>query len=221
MLHPRPKKGSVPFLVLLLALAAPAQAHKANPNYLTRVDAAPTGVRVDVINRDDQLQLTNNADADVVIEGYNDDPYARVLADGTVEVNTRSPAYYLNDDRYGEAKIPDGIDGTGAPQWKVLDKTGRFQWHDHRMHWMAKKRPPQVKDPAKRTKIFTWKVPVTVGGKHSDIAGTLFWTPKPGTPIGFLIVGSLLLVAMCVGAVVVRRRRDREVGGDVTETEAW
>jgi hypothetical protein len=204
-----------------LVLAAPAVAHQANPNYLTRVDTitpSGAGIAVDVINRDDQLQLTNRGDDDIVIEGYNDDPYARVRADGTVEVNTRSPAYYLNDDRYGEARIPDGIDGTGAPKWKLLDKTGRFQWHDHRMHWMAKSRPPQVKDPDVRTKIFTWKVPITAGGRRGEIAGTLFWTPKPGTPIGFVVVGSVLVVLLCAGALVVRRRRDAPAGAD---TEAW
>ena len=40
--------------------------------------------------------------------GYDDKPYARVLADRTVQVNTNSPAYYLNDDRFGNATAPKG-----------------------------------------------------------------------------------------------------------------
>jgi hypothetical protein len=207
-------------LAAVLATAAPASAHQANPNFLTRVDAItpPTrGVAVDVLNRDDQLLLRNTSGKEVVIAGYNDEPYARIGADGTVAVNTRSPAYYLNDDRYGGAKIPDGIDGTGPPRWKVLDKTGRFQWHDHRMHWMSKSRPPQVENPDRRTKIFTWKVPLTVAGSRGDIAGTLFWTPRPGTPIGFIVVGSIVVLVLCVGAIAIRRRRDRSAGA----TEAW
>jgi hypothetical protein len=211
-------------LTAALALAAPAAAHQANPNFLTRVDSitpSSPGLTVDVLNRDDQLALRNGTDQDVIIWGYNDEPYARIAADGTVSVNTRSPAYYLNDDRYGGAKVPDGIDGKDPPQWKVLDRSRRFQWHDHRMHWMAKTRPPQVKNPDKRTTVFHWKVPLSVGDKKGDIAGTLFWTPPPGTPVGFLIVASVLVVVLCAAALVVRRRRDRAAGGESPPAEAW
>jgi hypothetical protein len=210
-------------LAAALAVAAPAEAHQSNPNFLTRVDTITPktkGVTVNVLNRDDQLQVINSSDQDVIIWGYNDDPYGRVAADGTVSVNTNSPAYYLNDDRYGGAKVPDGIDGSGPPKWKVLDHSHRFQWHDHRMHWMAKTRPPQVKDPKKRTMIFHWKVPLTVGRQKGDIAGTLFWTPEPGVSAGFLIVASILVVVLCAGALVIRRRRDRAPDAR-PPAEAW
>ena len=46
--------------------------------------------------------------------------------------------------------------------------------------------PPQVKDKSKRTKVFAWQVPVQVGAAKGDIAGTLYWVPKPGggAPVG-------------------------------------
>jgi hypothetical protein len=217
--------------VAALSCAAPAaQAHKADPNFLTRVDAvtpATRGITMDVINRDDQLQLTNRSGKDVTIEGYSKEPYARVLGDGTVEVNTNSPAYYLNDDRYAVATVPKGIDGKGAPHWKQLDKTGRFQWHDHRMHWMAKTRPPSVKDPDVRQKVFTWTVPIDVAGRGGTIAGTLFWTPRPGgsMPIGALAGGVAIVFVLCAGVMVIRRRREPpgpEAGSEARETvEAW
>lgn len=190
-----------------LACAAPASAHSADPHYLTRVDRTPSGVTVDVLNRSDQLELRNRSGEDVVIEGYNRDPYARISADGTVAVNTRSPAYYLNQDRYGDVPVPDGVDGTGAPRWKVLDKVGRFAWHDHRMHWMAKSRPPQVKDPDVRTKIFDWTVPVRVGGRPGAIDGTLFWTPRPGAPTALIVALLVVTVVLCAVAAFVRVRR--------------
>ena len=167
-------------LALAALLAPPALAHQGNPNYLSQVDAitpATQGVTVDVLNRDDRLLLHNTSGEDVVIEGYDTEPYARVLGDGTVEVNTNSEAYYLNDDRYANAKVPKGLPDT--PAWKEIDKTGRFEWHDHRMHWMAQTTPPQVTDKDARTKIFDYRIPIQVAGRPGAIAGTLFWTPLP------------------------------------------
>lgn len=213
-------------VVAALLVAAPASAHKANPNFLTRVDAVTPqtrGITVDVLNRDDQLLLTNRSDSDVLIAGYDDEPYARIDTDGTVSVNTRSPAYHLNEERFGDAPVPDGVDGKDRPRWKVLDRTGRFEWHDHRMHWMARSRPPQVEDPDKRTTVFRWTVPLTVGGTRGDIAGTLFWTPRPGAPVGLIVALGAFTVLSCVGAVVVRRRREKKGTVPVLshEDEAW
>ncbi len=212
-------------VVAALIGAAPASAHYVSPNYLSKIDrlTAPTkGITLEVINRADQLQLTNHSGREVIVTGYNNDPYARIEPDGTVSVNTRSPAYYLNDDYYANVTVPKGVDGSGPPKWKVVDQTGRFEWHDHRIHWMSRSRPPQVKDPGVKTKIFPWKVPVKVGDQKGDIDGTLYWVPKPAAPKGLLIGLSALLLLACLGAVVIRRRRGRAAppsGG--SEVEAW
>jgi hypothetical protein len=213
-------------LLALLATAPPALAHQGNPNYLSQVDAItpPTdGVTVDVLNRDDGLLLHNTSGKDVVIEGYDDEPYARVLADGTVEVNTRSPAYYVNNDRFADVDVPDGIDGSGPPQWKRVDKTGRFEWHDHRAHWMGRTTPSQVKDESVRTKVFDWTVPVEIGGRRGTIGGTLFWTPLPGggPPLGAVFLGAGLLIACCIAVAVVRYRCRTAAERPAEEAEAW
>ena len=96
---------------LLLAGAPLALAHEGNPNMRSEVTAITPetdGVTVSVLNYDDRLELHNTSGEPVVVEGYEGEPYARVLGDGTVEVNTNSEAYYLNDDRYGEVKVPAG-----------------------------------------------------------------------------------------------------------------
>jgi hypothetical protein len=223
----RVRFGAVVLLVALAAAAPAALAHQGNPNYLSQVDAispATPGLKVEVLNRDDRLLLTNRSGRDVLVRDYEDAPYARVLADGTVEVNTDSKAYYVNNDRLGDVPVPKGVDGKGPPQWKRLDKTGRFEWHDHRMHWMGgDNRPPAVKDPSVRTKVFDWKVPVEVAGRPGAIAGTLFWTPLPGggMPLAAVLLLAALVIAAAVFAVVVRRRRAATRGEPREPAEAW
>ena len=128
----------------LLAAASPALAHQGSPNYLSQVRSiAPAlqGLSVNVLNRDDRLAIQNTSGRTVVVQGYSHDPYLRLGGDGSVAVNTHSPAYYLNNDRYANAKVPAGAKATATPQWKPVSKTGRYEWHDHRMHYMGTGRP--------------------------------------------------------------------------------
>jgi hypothetical protein len=202
-------------LAALLAAAPPATAHEGDPNFLSQVDAiAPRteGVTVEVLNRDDRLLLHNTSGEDVVIEGYGEEPYARVLADGTVEVNTDSAAYYQNEDRFGRVEVPEGADSEGEPRWKEVSRTGRFEWHDHRAHWMGAGTPPQVRDEGVRTKVFEWSVPLEIGGERGAITGTLFWTPAPGgsAPLAQIFGVAGVLIAASIAVMVVRRRRTAE-----------
>jgi hypothetical protein len=193
-----------------LLLSAPAAlAHQGSPNFLSRVNAAPPGVEVTVLSRDDRLLLQNKSGKDVVVEGYEEEPYARIDADGSVAVNTNSKAYYINEERDGQVPVPKGVDSKGEPQWKEISKTGRFEWHDHRMHWMSKGDPEQVKHKDVRTKVFDWKVPVAIDGKPESIDGTLFWTPTPGGSVPWMpIIGlTLAAIAVLVGVTVLRHRR--------------
>ena len=143
-----------------------AQAHQGNPNYRSVIHGVipnTPGVKLQVLNFDDRLQLDNRTGKTVTVEGYQHEPYARLLKDGTVEVNRNSPAYYLNNDRTSTGKVPANAKPGVTPSWKVVDRTGSFQWHDHRIHWMSTVMPKQVTDKGKRTKVFDWKVPMQVG----------------------------------------------------------
>jgi MYXO-CTERM domain-containing protein len=207
--------------LLALAAAPTASAHQGNPHYrsiIDRVTPSVHGLQLQVLNFDDRLELQNGTPWPVVVQGYNGEPYARLLPDGTVRVNKRSPAYYLNNDRTGTEKVPASADPNAAPQWQVVDRAGRFQWHDHRIHWMGTGIPPQVKDQGKRTKVYDWNVPLQVGQQKGRIAGTLWWQPEPGggVPVPALIgFGALALLGL-LAVVVVRRRR--AAGAPV---EAW
>jgi len=207
--------------------AAPAAAHEGDPNFRSDVLAvtpSTEGIAVEVLNRDDRLLLTNRSDSTVLIEGYSEEPYARLHPDGTVEVNRVSPATYLNEERYGQVPVPEGADGRGAPRWETVSKTGRFEWHDHRIHWMGKGVPPAVRDASETQKVTDWVVPIAIDGRRGEITGELWWTPQAGggPPLAALV--ALALVAGVGGAVVLVVRRRRLVDGGRApgaEREAW
>src|SRR5690349_21253906 len=111
----------------LVVPASPALAHQGNPSFSSELDPSPIeGLDVEVVNYDDSLELTNDTGETVVVEGYEGEPYVRIDPDGQVSVNTRSPAYYLNDDRYGDVEVPASADPEAEPEWEPVDSTGRY-----------------------------------------------------------------------------------------------
>jgi hypothetical protein len=210
---------SRPLLVAALAAiaaawaAAPAVAHEGNPNFRSEIDAiepALAGLRAQVLDYDDSIQLENGSGETVVIRGYEGEPYVRLAADGTVSVNTRSPAHYLNADRYGDAEPPAEANPDAAPRWQEVDRTGQYSWHDHRIHYMSTGTPTQVTDPDRRTLIFDYRVPLEVDGQRGAITGSLYWVGQPGGfPVGpFVGLGAAGLVAGALIAIRARRRRE-------------
>ncbi len=185
-------------------------------NYRSNITAITPGVpglSLQVLEFADRLQLENHTGKTVTIDGYEGEPYARVQANGTVEVNTRSPAYYLNENFYGQVTVPATASAHAVPRWTVVDRTGVFEWHDHRIHWMSPVPPAQVKDKSRRTKIFDWQVPIQVGNQPGAVNGQLFWEPEEGTktPVG-AIVALVAIVLLGLGFVLLVRRRRSSSG---------
>lgn len=236
---------------LLLALPVAAQAQNSTPtpakesgnpindqgssyhyrSEITQVVPSAPGVSLQVLEFADRLLLTNRSGKTVTVYGYQGEPYARVLADGTVQLNTRSPAYYLNQNFYGNVNVPASASPSASPQWTVVDRTGQLEWHDHRIHWMSPVLPPQVKDKSRRTKIFDWQVPIQVGARKGAVNGELFWTPESGTktPTAAIVALVAIVVLGLMLMLVVRRRRSDAPPGagsgagepDQPGREAW
>jgi hypothetical protein len=220
---PSVRGATVIALTALCAFAPPAIAHQGNPNYESRVlslEPAPSGVEATVLGNDDRIELRNGSGRVVVVKGYRDEPYLRFLPDGTVQVNRRSPATYLNEDRFAQVDVPASARPNAEPQWERVAQNGRYDWHDHRIHWMSKIPPEPVReDESKRVKIFDWKLPIAVGGRAATIRGDLTWLGKDsgGLPPAALIALVAVLVA---GPLLVlwaqRRRRSAR-----SHAEAW
>jgi hypothetical protein len=210
--------------VAALLIGAPAAlAHQGNPHYrsaIRQITPAVPGLQLSVLNYDDRLSLHNTSGKAITILDYQGKPYVRSLPNGVVQVNTNSQAYYLNVDRYGQVTVPKGL---GAqPNWKVVNRDGRYDWHDHRIHWMSQSDPPGLKDKSKRQKIDDWVVPMKVNGRPASIKGTLTWVPLPNAPlpVGAILAFAALVIVLLIAVFVVRRRRE---GAPASEpvAEAW
>jgi hypothetical protein len=138
-------------LVTLAATAAPAAAHGVGgvrpTNYETRVLSvrpAVAGITVRAADLGDRLEVENRTDHDIVVLGYEDEPYLRVGPDGVSE-NRRSPSTYVNRTRRGNSPVPDSADSDARPEWRRVSDEPVARWHDHRAHdscrvadiWMA------------------------------------------------------------------------------------
>lgn len=219
--------------LLCLLTAAPALGHEGNPDFRSEIDSVHPnvpGVSFEVLNYDSDMQLVDQHGHEVVIYGYEGEPYARILRDGTVQLNRLSAATYLNENRFAEVQVPKFVDPKAPPEWKTVDDSGTLTWHDHRMHYMAAGTPPQVKDESKRTEVFDYEVPLRIDGTKGALDGTLYWVgPADTSKTPFIVIGIAVIVLGGIGVLVMRRRRraedeNDEDGGDREKQpmkEAW
>jgi hypothetical protein len=211
--------------LFLCISAGTALAHETgNPQFrsvIDRVTPNVPGVSFEVLSYDSYFQLLDQHGHEVVIYGYEGEPYARVLKDGTVQVNELSPALYLNTSPFPTEQVPAKANPKAPPQWKTVDDSGTFLWHDHRMHYLSASTPPQVKDTSRKTKIFNYTIPLRIDGQKGAIHGTLYWVGSANTSkLPFVVAGIVILLGGGALVLFMRRRRrdeDDEDGGEADE----
>jgi LPXTG-motif cell wall-anchored protein len=211
-------RRALPLFALVASLvAAPlASAHGGGKgdgytSAVQRIVPAVAGLKVQVVQGDDQLKLTNETGRQVTVLGYGDEPYLR-FDSGRIQVNLHSPAYYVNQDRYGKTAVPPEANEQAAPKWKEIGSGPTYAWHDHRIHWMSTIAPPVVKaDPKQPHHVFNWKVPARVGSSPVTIAGSLDYTPPPAASSSVAIYAGIgagvALILLGGGWFLFRRRR--------------
>jgi hypothetical protein len=205
---------NVAAIAVVVATAAPASAHTAAgprpTNYRTTLRSVTpriAKVHVRVVDLGNKLELTNRKAIDVVVLGYDGEPYLRVGPNGVYE-NLRSPATYLNRTRTGTTPVPAIARKSRAsspPRWHRVSSGHTAIWHDHRIHWMGAAPPAAVqRDPASFHRITArWVVPMRVDGRPVAITGRLDWVPGPsGWPWLPVILGSI-----AVGFAAASRKR--------------
>lgn len=187
-------------MALLAIGAGPASAHTVGGvgatsfrTTLDRFDGAD-GVELRVVENGSKLEARNTTETDVVVRGYQNEPYSKIGPDG-VFVNENSPAYYLNADRYGVTTVPASAGPKKAPNWRKVSDDQSFRWHDHRTHWMQTTLPPLVSQaPDEFHEISRWTVTLDYAGAALAGTGTLAWVPGPAPWGWFAAIAVLLLV---------------------------
>ena len=117
-------------LALAAAVLLPpgAEAHfgTGKKGYRSRIVAVkPTmsGLELKILYGDDQIWLDNKSGKTIVIRGYSGEPYLRFSSDG-IWVNVKSPAGYLNQDRYARSKVPKSATAKAKPNWQKSSRRG-------------------------------------------------------------------------------------------------
>ena len=183
-------------------------------NYRSTVtDPGLAGLDWLIWGSDAAIRLTNRTAQVIEVTGYEDEPYLRFVPGDGVYENVRSPAVYLNADRFARVTRPVVADPEAEPTWRKVDAGISYQWHDHRIHWMAPSLPPTVSTAEDGPQVvFDWAIPVRSGpgpeGPIASVRGSLIWqAPADAWP-------PLVTLGLVFGAAVLfAARRTRRVGG--------
>jgi hypothetical protein len=179
-------------------------------NYRTTITGfdPPPGVMLRVIDAGLRLELENTSGKEVVIMGYEDEPFLRVGTDGVYE-NLQSPATYVNATREGGIPPPEGIDADGPPKWNRVSDGPVARWHDHRAHWMGGTPAVVLADPDREHVINDrWVVPIRIEDQIADATGTTVWVPGP---TGLAWFAAVVGIAAIVAGLALTRVRDKSI----------
>jgi hypothetical protein len=180
---------------------------------VTTITPKLDGLTVQVLQGDDQLHVRNGTGRELMVEGYEGEPYLRFEADGGVYRNANSPATYLNEVRYGDVAVPASASKTATPRWERVARGNSYDWHDHRIHWMSTIDPPKVRQAKDQPQhVFDWNVPGSLGGRPLAIRGSLDYEPPPKSSFNAILIAPLVALALAGGIFWwARKRRESHV----------
>jgi hypothetical protein len=218
--------GRLFVMVLALSMlpAGEGQAHRASHQFESVLEgispeALAAGIETEMLDSDSQVRLENESGEVVVVDGYEGEPYARLDPDGAVFLNTRSPAYYLNRDRYARTPVDPSTDPAARPKWIQTADGGELVFYDRRSHYISRGAPPGLADPDNRELIRRFTIPLRIDGRSAALDGSLYWIGRNQFPMG-IAAGLLVATFLCAGFAyfaIGRMRRGGEDGSEGTE----
>ncbi|TML60205.1 MAG: hypothetical protein E6G17_10330 [Actinobacteria bacterium] len=196
-------------VVLVAGTPAPAEAHTVAgvqpTNYRSEILAvtpAVAGLRLRLLDLGRRIELVNHTSTEVVVLGYQGEPYLRVGPAGVFE-NRRSPSLYQNRPLpFGASAttLPPQADAAATPTWHKISSGHVARWRDRRTRWEGKA-SEIVRGTHGRTRVVvtSWTIELRHGGRPVLVDGRITWMP-PGSPLPWLAVALALLVAAVVMA---------------------
>jgi hypothetical protein len=193
-------------MVLVVAGAAPAEAHTITgvsptdyKSEIVGVSPRLPGVSVRLLDLGNRVELTNHGSTDVIVLGYQGEPYLRVGPAGVFE-NRRSPSVALNQVSATTVSPtttapPPTADVSAPPSWHRTGDGPSVRWRDRRTRWEGPA-PPAVKAAPAATHVVVpqWLIGVRQGTQDATVSGTITYVPGP-SPAPWLAVAAVLLAA--------------------------
>ena len=115
----------------------------------------------------------------IVVVGAAGEPSVRISPRG-VEVNVRSPGP-RGDTAADTARPLEPAKARGAPRWRRIAKEARYHWVESRAYYPPERVPEDVVQGGQRRTLATWRVPLEVNGRRTELRGITTWVPLPGT----------------------------------------
>lgn len=203
--------GFVIAAVAVFGPAAPVWAHDGQggsaSDYhvtITGFQGDATGISMRFTKLGQFVELTRTTAKEVYVLGYEGEPYLRLDSTGVWE-NIKSPAHYLNRDRYATTTPPADANKSAIPEWVKRADGNTAIWHDHRTHWMSPVPPPEIE----ANRGIEQSVPgdhhlaLTVDGRPVSALISIVWIPPPNRTV-WLAITSL---GGCLMVFLLDRRR--------------
>jgi len=141
------------------------------------------GLEARIVDGDRRLWLRARQGLNVVVLGFQGEPYLRFSPAG-VYVNENSPAYYLNRTR--PRAVPAGLDALARPRWHRVAPGQTYSWHEDRLHALA----ASARRPGSDL-VGTWVIPVRIEGRRTQLTGSLLYSAGP-SPVWFWPIAVVL-----------------------------
>lgn len=193
--------------VILIAGAPPAGAHTISgmqaTNYRSEILAISPpdpNVSVRLLELGRRVQLTNRGTTDIVVLGYDGEPYLRVGPGGVFE-NTRSPTLYRNQTTVdGSAPdVPKSANARAAPTWKRTGGGDTVKWRDQRTRWEGADAPGVKTAPDRRQVVVpSWTILLEAPSRVT-VTGSITYVPAPALLPWVILVVLLFLVTALAG----------------------
>jgi hypothetical protein len=202
-------------LALVLVGATPAAAHTitgvAPTNYrseIVGVNPKWAGVSVRLLDLGNRVELVNNGRADVVVLGYQGEPYLRVGPGGVFE-NRRSPSVALNKVTATAATTSTTVphsnaDALAPPEWRRTGDGNSVRWRDRRTRWEGPA-PAAVSAAPNQTQVVVpqWLIGLRRGAADASVSGRITYVPGP-SPTPWLALAVVFLAATAAAGLLSR-----------------